>query len=211
MNYSSDPPIEPPAIRKDWPVQGWPVGRRVVVSHDYSNEEEEGTVLRADTEEPGRMIIRLDSGKVVLSTECLWAPVSKIDPLKAYPDDPTKADIHHPFTAYNQGHDAQQAGHPYRLNPYPVGSREHESWSNGWTDAVAPPSPRHVLLLASYCGPDDKGCSDALPCPACIQLCNVALVEVKIFENQGGWAYRRREKHLRVNHTEKVRRRMKLR
>lgn len=32
-----------------------------------------GTVVRDDTEEPGKMIIRLDDGRVLLSTECQYS------------------------------------------------------------------------------------------------------------------------------------------
>lgn len=56
-----------------FPVQGSFKGRRVRVCFNYdSSRTIEGTVVREDIEEPGRMIIQLDDGRVVLSTECMY-------------------------------------------------------------------------------------------------------------------------------------------
>lgn len=55
--------------QSDW------VGRRVQVTFDYlqSSETIRGTIVRCDAEEPGRLIIRLDTGQFVLSTECQYS------------------------------------------------------------------------------------------------------------------------------------------
>lgn len=59
-----------------FPQQGAYKGTRVRVCFHYdASRTIEGTVLRDDTEEPGRMIIQLDDGRVVLSTECQWQPL----------------------------------------------------------------------------------------------------------------------------------------
>lgn len=65
-----------------------------------------------------------------------------------------------------------------------------------------------ILVLASYCGPDDPQCTDDLPCPACLKMCNVGEivdpVDVKV---HGGWDYLRRKKRRRVIRDEPMRRR----
>jgi hypothetical protein len=68
---------------------------------------------------------------------------------------------------------------------------------------------RRVLLLASYCGPDERGCTDALPCPACLTMCNVADVSIsnEATSVAGGWEYLRSLKKLRVLRREPRRRR----
>lgn len=58
-----------------WPEQGNFLGARVQVCFHYDTSRLfDGIVLRDDAEEPGRMIIQLDNGRVVLSTECQWSP-----------------------------------------------------------------------------------------------------------------------------------------
>lgn len=61
-----------------WPRQGSFLGARVRVCFDYDTAKTwEGIVLRDDAEEPGRMIIQLDDGRVVLSTECQYSPIRR--------------------------------------------------------------------------------------------------------------------------------------
>lgn len=60
-----------------FPKQGRYKGCRVRVCFNYdSSHTVDGTVIRDDAEEPGRMIIQLDDGRVVLSTECMYQPLS---------------------------------------------------------------------------------------------------------------------------------------
>ena len=67
------------------------------------------------------------------------------DPIKALPDQPTIPGGHHqPYTAYNQGWDASEAGYPRSLNPYAVDSddewerrtqdRNRRWWLDGYND-----------------------------------------------------------------------------
>lgn len=57
-----------------FPRQGDRKGRVVRVCFDYDTSQTiEGTVIRDDAEEPGRMIIMLDDGRVVMSTECQYS------------------------------------------------------------------------------------------------------------------------------------------
>lgn len=59
-----------------FPKQGRYKNCRVQVCFDFdSSRKVEGTVIRDDAEEPGRMIIQLDDGRVVLSTECQYRPI----------------------------------------------------------------------------------------------------------------------------------------
>lgn len=59
-----------------FPKQGAFKGRRVRVCFNYdASREVMGTVIRDDEEEPGRLIIQLDDGRVVLSTECMYSPL----------------------------------------------------------------------------------------------------------------------------------------
>lgn len=56
-----------------FPRQSADVGRRVRVCFDYDTSRTVGgVIIRDDTEEPGRMMIQLDDGPVVLSTECQY-------------------------------------------------------------------------------------------------------------------------------------------
>lgn len=51
---------------------------------------------------------------------------------------------------------------------------------------------RHLLLLTSYCGEDDEGCTDALPCYECLKMCNVLIAsqeQVREMQNIGGLEY----------------------
>lgn len=59
-----------------FPKQGLYKSSRVRVCFNYeAGRSIDGTVLRDDAEEPGRMIIQLDDGRVVLTTECMWSPL----------------------------------------------------------------------------------------------------------------------------------------
>lgn len=56
------------------------------------------------------------------------------------------------------------------------------------------PKKRRVLLLASYCDEDDPNCSEEFPCPECLQICNVAEVDVGLDDVLGGFGYLRDKK-----------------
>ena len=59
-----------------YPPQGSSVGARVVVCFNYDTlETVEGVVVREDMGEPWKMIIKLDTGQYVLSTECQYSMV----------------------------------------------------------------------------------------------------------------------------------------
>lgn len=61
-----------------FPKQGSYLGRRVNVAFDYDTAHIVlGTIRRDDAEEPGRMIIELDDGRLVLSTECQYQLVAE--------------------------------------------------------------------------------------------------------------------------------------
>lgn len=56
-----------------FPKQGVFLGKRVRVCFNYDTSRFlEGNVVRDDTEVPGLLIIRLDDGRYVLSTECQY-------------------------------------------------------------------------------------------------------------------------------------------
>lgn len=49
-----------------------------------------------------------------------------------------------------------------------------------------------VLLLASYCGPEDgSNCTDDLPCLECLQMCNIGSMFGGVSNNLGDWDYNR--------------------
>lgn len=57
-----------------YPKQGTFLGRRVLVCFNYDTSRTFlGVVIRDDAEKPGLMIISLDNGRVVLSTECQYS------------------------------------------------------------------------------------------------------------------------------------------
>ena len=56
-----------------FPTQGTWIGKRVRVCFNFDTSQTVlGWVVRDDAEEPGLMIIRLDNGRHVLSTECQY-------------------------------------------------------------------------------------------------------------------------------------------
>ena len=56
-----------------FPKQSNKVGKRVLVTYHYELKDFHlGTVIRDDTEEPHVMIIKLDNGNTILSTECQY-------------------------------------------------------------------------------------------------------------------------------------------
>lgn len=60
-----------------FPMQGRYFHARVNVCFDYDTSRLfPGRIVRDDTEEPGRLIIALDDGRFVLSTECQYHIVS---------------------------------------------------------------------------------------------------------------------------------------
>ena len=78
-------------------------------------------------------------------------------PFVALADDPVGDTVHHPYSAYNQGHDAGMLGWPNdAMNPYPPDSREHRWWRMGFFDGAEP---------------DDDVCSHGIgfdqPCGQC--------------------------------------------
>jgi hypothetical protein len=59
-----------------YPKQGAYLNTRVRVCFNFNASETFlGVVIRDDAEAPGRMIIKLDNGRVLLATECQWQPV----------------------------------------------------------------------------------------------------------------------------------------
>ncbi len=59
-----------------WPTQGSYLGKRVRVCFHYDTTQEVlGTIVRDDNEDPWRTIISLDTGRVVLATECMYSPI----------------------------------------------------------------------------------------------------------------------------------------
>lgn len=59
-----------------YPPQGSYLGARCEVVFNYDLRFRTlGTVIRDDTASPGLLIIQLDDGRVVLSTECQWHPL----------------------------------------------------------------------------------------------------------------------------------------
>lgn len=56
-----------------------------------------------------------------------------LDPLTAYADDPMGDTVHHPYSAYNQGHDAGLAGHSAHLCPY-TEEKHPRLWRKWWLD-----------------------------------------------------------------------------
>lgn len=57
-----------------FPKQGTYAGKRVRVMFDYREPIYGGVMVRDDSEEPFRGIIRLDDGRHILTTECQWRP-----------------------------------------------------------------------------------------------------------------------------------------
>ena len=55
----------------NFPQQGPNLGRRAKVYFHYTTSQEIlGTIVRDDIQDPGRSIIHLDDGRLVLTTEC---------------------------------------------------------------------------------------------------------------------------------------------
>ena len=48
-----------------------------------------------------------------------------------------------------------------------------------------------VLLLTSYCDPDNKeeNCSEEFPCIECLKMCNIIEVRGEILKNYGGYEF----------------------
>lgn len=59
-----------------FPKQGSFLGFRAIVhfNYDLSKDGIMGTIVRDDAEDPGRTVILLDDGRVVLATECHFSP-----------------------------------------------------------------------------------------------------------------------------------------
>lgn len=68
--------VEPLASSEAFPPQGRFLGLRVLVRFGYAPPDWRGVIVRDDTEAPGLLIIRLDDGRHVLSTECQYSPIS---------------------------------------------------------------------------------------------------------------------------------------
>lgn len=59
-----------------WPKQGSFLGKRTRVCFNFDTTVVLlGTIVRDDAESPGVLIISLDDGRVVLSTECQYSPI----------------------------------------------------------------------------------------------------------------------------------------
>lgn len=60
-----------------FPQQGSWLGKRTKVCFHYdSSSYIMGTIVRDDAEKPFKTIISLDDGRVVLTTECMHAPIT---------------------------------------------------------------------------------------------------------------------------------------
>lgn len=60
----------------EFPKQGKYINTRAEVVFGYDLSRRFGaTIVRDDAESPGRMILRLDDGRYVLSTECQYRPL----------------------------------------------------------------------------------------------------------------------------------------
>jgi hypothetical protein len=66
--------IEKNITATTFPRQGEFLGQRCRVMFHYKEPELMGTIIRDDREAPGWTIIKLDDGRVVLSTECQYSP-----------------------------------------------------------------------------------------------------------------------------------------
>ena len=66
--------IAPNVAFDHWPKQGPWLGKRARVCFHYEARYVMGTIVREDYEEPWVMVISLDDGRVVLGTECMYAP-----------------------------------------------------------------------------------------------------------------------------------------
>lgn len=63
-----------------FPKQGDHLGRRARVCFHYDTSRTfDGTVVRDDTEDPHVTVIRLDDGRHVLATECMYSPDAALD------------------------------------------------------------------------------------------------------------------------------------
>lgn len=68
--------IDGPIDAERFPKQGPHWGKQVRVCFNYDTSRTMlGLVVRDDAEEPGRMIIKLEDGRHVLSSECQYQPV----------------------------------------------------------------------------------------------------------------------------------------
>ena len=67
----------------------------------------------------------------------LWSMEN--DPLAILPDDPVGNSVHHPYTAFNQGWDANDHGYLVTMNPYTDGTREAHWWRMGFIEATEDP------------------------------------------------------------------------
>lgn len=69
------------------------------------------------------------------------------DPCTAYADEPhIEGGVHHPYTAYNQGFDACEAGAPTYRNPYHNSAREWWWWNEGWHDCNQDDRPEPLRI-----------------------------------------------------------------
>lgn len=59
----------------EFPTQGVYVGEHVIVCFRYDSANTlPGVVVRDDDQEPWVTIIKLDDGRHILATECMWQP-----------------------------------------------------------------------------------------------------------------------------------------
>jgi hypothetical protein len=59
-----------------FPKQGRDLHCRAKVFFRYQDKTVFGTIVRDDCEEPGLIILKLDDGRYILSTECQYQPES---------------------------------------------------------------------------------------------------------------------------------------
>lgn len=66
--------VHPNISMNRFPKQGKYLGKKVTVFFHYDlSKKIQGRIIRDDMEEPGRTIILLDDGRVVLTTECMYS------------------------------------------------------------------------------------------------------------------------------------------
>jgi ribosome modulation factor len=100
-----------------------------------------------------RVLVALPRLPAANRRECAMSNSDSLDPLVAYEDDPRTDRVHHPYSAYNQGWDAREAGHPVEACPY---TEEHRHfgksmtwkdwWVMGWTEAGEEPDDPEVPM-----------------------------------------------------------------
>ena len=77
--------------------------------------------------------------------------MSNLNPIIAYDDDPKTDRVHHPYSAFNQGYDAFEAGYGKERNPYTANERLAANWLEGWEHALKL-ADENALDKCLWCG-----------------------------------------------------------